>query len=72
MGKDSKAAPAPAESEEPKKKKKKRKRRGAGMPILGIFVALAGIILMPTTIIVFFGMLPTAVAALIFLSATRG
>jgi hypothetical protein len=65
MGKENKAAPAPAGGGEEPKKKKKRRRRGAGMPILGIFVAMAGIILMPTTIIVFFGMLPTAVAALI-------
>lgn len=43
---------------------RKKKKRGLP-PIVGIFILVMAVVFMPTTIILFFGMLPTVVAAVI-------
>lgn len=48
-----------------KKKARRRKSKGAGAQLLGLFSLVAAVVFMPTTILLFFGMLPTLVAGLV-------
>ncbi len=45
--------------------RKRKKKKGGNLSLLGLFALVAAIVFMPTTIVLFFGMLPTIVAALI-------
>jgi hypothetical protein len=49
----------------PKKSIRRRRSGGVRGSFLSIFVLIAAIVFMPTTILLFFGMLPTVVAAVI-------